>query len=107
MSPTQLRIDVRLIGSQLYVVSAPVTGLPFQVEDASRPIAELEMPGSQHVKVGQTTIFNNRTLDLRTPAGLSTFRIHSGVTKLFREFLDNEGFIGRASEMFVHLIAPY
>ena len=89
-------IDTQLIGYQLYLVAAPSAVLPFQVEDISHPISELEKPESHHVRVGQTTRFNNRTLDLRTPVSQSIFRIHSGVTKLFREFLDNEGFIGEA-----------
>ena len=77
-------------------MSSPTVVLPFQVEDASHPVAQLERPGSYHVKVGQATQFNNRTLGLRTPVNQSIFRIHSGVTKLFREFLDNEGFTGQA-----------
>lgn len=97
-------IDVKLIKSQLYLVTSPTAVLPFQVEDVSHPIAELEKPDSHHSKVGQTTRFNNRTLDLRNPPNQSIFRIHSGVTKLFREFLDGEGFIGEAGAKLVRFV---
>jgi len=70
-------------------------------------VAELEKPGSHHVRVGQTTRFNNRTLDLRTPASQSIFRVHSGVTKLFREFLENEGFTGQTGTKLVLCVTFY
>jgi aspartyl-tRNA synthetase len=58
------------------------------------------------VRVNQDTRLDNRVLDLRVPAHLAIFRIQSGVTNLFREFLCAHDFteihspkmIGGASE---------
>ena len=86
---------MQLTGFQLYLVSSPSAALPFRVEDVSLPIANLEEPDLHHTKVGQTTRFNNRALDLRTPVNQSIFRIHGAVAKQFRVFLDDGGFTGQ------------
>lgn len=41
----------------------------------------------------QTYRLNNRVVDLRTDCSQSIFRIQSGICKLFRNYLDERGFI--------------
>ena len=43
--------------------------------------------------VYQDTRLNNRIIDLRVPTNQAIFRIQAGVCKLFREFMDERGFM--------------
>ena len=65
--------------------------LPFLVEDAGRN--EEEALSKQLSTVNPDNCLNFRWIDLRTPANQSIFRIQSGVTQLFREFLLSKNFI--------------
>ncbi|KAJ1688472.1 hypothetical protein LUZ63_019862 [Rhynchospora breviuscula] len=89
----QVEIQVR----KLYCVNRAVPNLPFNIEDASRSETEFkkaEESGEQLVRVGQDTRLNHRVLDLRTPANHAIFGIQSQVEKVFRQFLESEGFRG-------------
>ena len=79
--------------------------LPFSLEDASRPVTEItEESGFNPVHLD--TRLNNRVVDLRTITNHAIFRIQSGVSRLFRSFLDARNFteihtpklLGAASE---------
>lgn len=63
-------------------------------------MADLEKPDARFPKVGPTTRFTHRVLELRTPVTQSIFRINSGITRLFREFLDGKGFTEIQSSKF-------
>lgn len=70
--------------------------LPFLIEDAARPEAEVE--ASQETdrpfpRLGQELRLDNRWVDLRVPANNAIMRIQSGVCQLFRESLYSEGFV--------------
>jgi aspartyl/asparaginyl-tRNA synthetase len=73
-------------------VESPAERLPFTLEDASRPIADIT-PESGFSKVNLDTRLNNRVIDLRTVTNQSIFRIQAGVGRLFRDFLDKRGFV--------------
>mmetsp|Transcript_35446 Transcript_35446/g.31947 ORF Transcript_35446/g.31947 Transcript_35446/m.31947 type:complete len:138 (-) Transcript_35446:20-433(-) len=102
----ELRID------RIYVVSRSYHLLPFQLDDASRPIkkGEVEMEdydnaealqkanenkaeGEEEKKDDQMAVvklktkLDNRVIDLRTKANQGIMRIQSGVCQLFREFM--------------------
>ncbi|KFY55186.1 hypothetical protein V496_07086 [Pseudogymnoascus sp. VKM F-4515 (FW-2607)] len=50
--------------------------------------------GSRHNKaLPQTYRLNNRVVDLRTTSSQSIFRIQSGISNMFRTYLDSKGFI--------------
>ncbi|KAJ0408726.1 hypothetical protein P43SY_001950 [Pythium insidiosum] len=85
--------DVELTVQKLFIVSKATPELPFQIEDAMRPDALVKAEGSTYVDVGIDTRLNTRVLDLRTPANQAIMRIQSGVGRLFREFLDQRGFV--------------
>ncbi|KAI8926904.1 hypothetical protein BC831DRAFT_454295 [Entophlyctis helioformis] len=103
--------DYELQISKLFVVSEAAR-LPFTLEDASR--SELEFADaatasaddSRYSRVNLDTRLNNRVIDLRTITNHAIFRIQAGVSKLFRDYLDNLDFteihtpklIGAASE---------
>jgi aspartyl-tRNA synthetase len=91
MSTTQK--DVELSVHKLFVVSKALPELPFQVEDAARPDALVKAEGSTFVDVGMDTRLNTRVLDLRTPANQAIMKIQAGVGRLFRQFLDERGFV--------------
>ncbi|KAJ4768904.1 hypothetical protein LUZ62_079279 [Rhynchospora pubera] len=89
----QVEIQVR----KLYCINRAVPNLPINIEDASRSEIEFkkaEDSGEQLVRVGQDTRLNHRVLDLRTPANQAIFEIQSQVEKVFRQFLESEGFHG-------------
>ncbi|KAJ2999968.1 hypothetical protein HDV02_001225 [Globomyces sp. JEL0801] len=89
---------------KLFVVSE-AERLPFSLEDAARPIADIT-EGSGFSPINLVTRLDNRIVDLRTPANQAIFRIQAGVSKFFRSFLDARNFteihtpklIGAASE---------
>merc|ERR1712166_826532 len=72
-------------------------------EDKKEEGKETETKSSM---VYQDTRLNNRVIDLRVPTNQAIFKIQAGVCKLFREFMDQRGFmeihspkmIGGASE---------
>ena len=88
--------DVELSIQRVYVVSSAEAILPFQLEDAGRPEAEVEASQSTDrpfPRIGQELRLDNRWLDLRVPANNCIMRIQSGVCQLFRESLYAEGFV--------------
>lgn len=80
--------DVELHAEQVWVVSPSEPRLPLLVEDASRPDTEDGL-----AVVHQDTRLDNRVLDLRTVTNQAIFRLEAGVCKLFREALDQRGFV--------------
>lgn len=100
---------VELHIKRIYCVSRSHSTLPFQLDDASRPIqkGEVEMENydnvvqkeeeekkdDQQITVSLKTRLDNRVIDLRTKANHAIMRVQSGVCQLFREFLYQEGFI--------------
>jgi len=101
---------VELHIKRIYCVSRSHATLPFQIDDASRPIqkGEVEMENYDNVEkpkeeeekkddqqstVGLKTRLDNRVIDLRTKANQAIMRVQSGVCQLFREFLYEHGFI--------------
>jgi aspartyl-tRNA synthetase len=98
-SATQSDIEVTI--QKIYVISASVPELPFQLEDASK--TELIHAGSglevQHgevdtvIRVGQDLRLNNRWLDMRTNANQGIFKIQSAVCTFFRSYFLENGFV--------------
>ncbi|KAL4398908.1 aspartate--tRNA ligase Dps1 [Malassezia pachydermatis] len=97
-SPSVTIKDAEVKISKMFV-QVPVTWegqIPFYVDDATRSDAEIE--ASQNTPrplppIALDTRLDNRVLDLRTPTNQAIFRLNHGVCKLFREFLENNGFI--------------
>ncbi|KAJ3316037.1 aspartate--tRNA ligase dps1 [Boothiomyces sp. JEL0838] len=76
--------------TKIYVISS-ADRLPFTMEDASRPIAQItEESGFSPIHLD--TRLNNRVIDLRTITNQAIFRIQATITKHFRNFLDTRGF---------------
>ena len=101
---------VELQVNQFWVISRSVPQLPFQIDDAGTLVLnqadeglgggdkeEKKEEGKEgEVKssmVYQDTRLNNRIIDLRVPTNQAIFRIQAGVCKLFREFMDQRGFM--------------
>lgn len=81
--------DVELSLLEVWVVSTAKAQLPLLIEDASRPVTD----DAGLSTVNQDTRLDNRVLDLRTPANHAIFKLESGVCRLFRETLAEQGFI--------------
>uniref|UniRef100_K3WZ39 aspartate--tRNA ligase n=1 Tax=Globisporangium ultimum (strain ATCC 200006 / CBS 805.95 / DAOM BR144) TaxID=431595 RepID=K3WZ39_GLOUD len=90
-STTQKNVELSV--EKIFIVSKALPELPFQFEDAARPEALVKAEGSNYVDVLLDTRLNTRVLDLRTPANQAIMRIQSGVSQLFREFLQNRDFV--------------
>ena len=93
-SCSQSNIEIKI--KKVYTVSRAPAVLPFLLEDAARPQAEIDASQSTDrpfPSVQQDVRLNNRWLDLRVPANNAIMRVRSGVSLLFREALHNEGFI--------------
>lgn len=96
--------DVEVHLKEIFVVSAAKSQLPLQIEDAARPIGEVDET-VLNVRVNQDTRLDNRVLDLRTPANQAIFKVEAGVCKLFRDILTRkvsiiDGISDVFSEMF-------
>ncbi|XP_012171568.1 aspartate--tRNA ligase, cytoplasmic [Bombus affinis] len=89
-SCTQKDVEVHI--EKIFVISAAKPQLPLQIEDASRPVGEVD-DNALNIKVNQDTRLDNRVLDLRTPANQAIYRIEAGVCKLFRDILTSKGFV--------------
>uniref|UniRef100_A0A7S1UCM0 aspartate--tRNA ligase n=1 Tax=Phaeomonas parva TaxID=124430 RepID=A0A7S1UCM0_9STRA len=79
-----------------FMVSAADAMLPFQHEDAARPLAEVEeSQGTERPfpRIGQELRLDNRWLDVRTPANNAIMRIRSGICRFYRESLYSHGFV--------------
>ncbi|KAH3901658.1 probable Aspartate--tRNA ligase, cytoplasmic [Saccharomycodes ludwigii] len=83
--------DLEIHISKIFTISETPEKLPILIEDASRSEEEAEKLGLPVVNLD--TRLDARVIDLRTVTNQAIFRIQSGVCKLFREFLDNKGFI--------------
>ncbi|KAI0078929.1 aspartate-tRNA ligase [Panus rudis PR-1116 ss-1] len=86
--------DVELHLSHIYLISGLDARLPFTVEDAARPDTEIETSEEvQYKRVLLDTRLNNRVVDLRTVTNQAIFKIQHGIGKLFRDYLESQGFI--------------
>ena len=101
---------VELQVNQFWVINRSVPQLPFQIDDASQLVLNQADEGlgggdkeekkeegkegeAKSSMVYQDTRLNNRIIDLRVPTNQAIFRIQAGVCKLFREFMDERGFL--------------
>lgn len=97
-SSTVTNKDAEVKISKMFVISkiAPSAPQPFYVDDATRSDAEVEasqqtdrpMPG-----IPLDLRLDNRILDLRTTTNQAIFRLQHGISKLFREYLENLKFV--------------
>jgi aspartyl-tRNA synthetase len=81
--------------ARCYVVNR-AGALPFQLEDAARPDAEVEASQASErpfPRIGQEQRLDHRWVDLRVPANNAIMRLQSAVCQLFREALYREGFV--------------
>lgn len=94
--------DIEIFVHKIYVVSASIPELPFQLEDASQPEpthAGCGLPFTEKkekddvIRVGQDLRLNNRWLDMRTNANQGIFKISSAVGTFFRSFFLENGFV--------------
>lgn len=97
-SSTVTAKDAEVKINKIHAVSrlANVDQLPFYVDDATRSDAEIQASQSTDrpmPTIGVDTRLDNRVLDLRTTTNQAIFRIQHGVCKLFREYLDDSGFV--------------
>ncbi|CCG20636.1 Dps1-1 tRNA-Asp synthetase [Candida orthopsilosis Co 90-125] len=96
--------DAEIHITKIYTIQETPEQLPLLLEDASRTEQEAEELGLPVVNLD--TRLDSRVIDLRTPTNQAIFKIQSGVSQLFREFLSKKGFteihtpkiIGAASE---------
>ncbi|CAF1357211.1 unnamed protein product [Adineta steineri] len=90
-SCTQKNVELQV--KKIYVVSPAEPRLPLLIEDAMRPDEPNTADDAQTARVNQDTRLDNRVIDLRTPANQAIYRVEAGVCKLFRDTLDNKGFV--------------
>ncbi|KAI5948872.1 DPS1 [Candida theae] len=96
--------DAEIHVTKIYTIQETPEQLPLLLEDASRSEQEAEELGLPVVNLD--TRLDARVIDLRTPTNQAIFKIQSGISQLFREFLSKKGFteihtpkiIGAASE---------
>jgi nondiscriminating aspartyl-tRNA synthetase len=77
----------------LHVEASLAEPLPFTVHEAEITQTDAEKEGEHRQRVTDRVRQSNRVIDLRSSASQSIFRVQSGVSRLFREYLDSQGFI--------------
>ncbi|KAH8914633.1 aspartyl-tRNA synthetase [Atractiella rhizophila] len=82
-----------IIVDKFFIEREAPAQLPFVLEDSIRPETDFEKDDSKFVRVTQHTQLENRVFDLRSPTNQAIFRITSGVTWLFQQFLRQNGFV--------------
>ncbi|KAF7339418.1 Aspartate-trna ligase [Mycena sanguinolenta] len=90
--------DVEVHVSQIHLISGIDGRLPFTLEDASRAdtdevIYDADGKPQQFNRVLLDTRLNSRVVDLRTPTNQAVFKLQSAIGDLFRQFLNNNGFL--------------
>ena len=115
------KIDLHV--TQIWTINKSAPMLPFSIDEAGRrcenqedeertnePVLKTEESKEGAAKVaalvGQDVRLNNRIIDLRVPCNQALMRLQGGVSRLFREFLQDKDFteihspklIGGASE---------
>ncbi|VDM54449.1 unnamed protein product [Angiostrongylus costaricensis] len=81
--------NAELHAMQVFIVSLSEQRLPLQIEDASRRHDSADGLAA----VNLDTRLDNRVLDLRTATSQGIFSIQAGVCKLFRDTLNQRGFV--------------
>jgi aspartyl-tRNA synthetase len=84
--------DVEIHVNELWLVAGVEGRLPFSLDDASRSETAPEIEG-QFSKVLLDTRLNNRIVDLRTQTNQAIFKLQHAIGDLFRDYLNNNGFI--------------
>ncbi|CAL5996965.1 Aspartyl-tRNA_synthetase [Hexamita inflata] len=79
--------------TRFFAITRAVSMLPLQVEDAARPDSAFEVKDTIFVKPGRDTRFDNRILDLRTPANQSIFKVRMAIQQSFMKFLIEKNFM--------------
>lgn len=82
--------DIEISIDRIFTIVETPEQLPMLIEDASRSEKEAEDAGLPVVNLD--TRLDSRVIDLRTPTNQAIFKIQAGICKLFREFLDSQGF---------------
>lgn len=85
--------DVELEIEQLHVIVRREETVPFSIYEAEIRTEEEDRVEGRHSHIPDRTRLANRILDLRTPTSQSIFRLQSGISQLFREALNERGFI--------------
>lgn len=83
--------DYEILISKIKIISSTPEELPILIEDATRSEEVAEKAGLPIVNLD--TRLESRVIDLRTITNQAIFKIQSGVSLLFREFLINRGFL--------------
>lgn len=78
---------------ELHVEGAPCEPMPFSIPEAEVTNREVEASDGARHHVSERARLSHRILDLRTSASQSIFRVQSGVSTLFRDFLLQQGFM--------------
>lgn len=84
-SCTQSQIELQV--EKIFVISKSDPRLPLQIDDASRPETDDALS-----HVNQDTKLDNRYIDLRTTTNQAIYKLQAGVCRLFRTYLDSQGF---------------
>lgn len=85
--------DAEIMITQIHTLAEAPAMMPFVFEDAARPEAEYAKEDATFSRVELDTRLNARPFDLRTPTNQAIFKIQHGVSRLFREYLENRDFI--------------
>jgi len=118
VSCSQSKVELQVL--EIWTINKSAPRLPIQIEDALRLVQNQKLEAgkaegiedgdeeetSKQAVVKQDVRLNHRIIDLRVPTNLAIFRLQSGVSQLFREFMYDNDFteihtpklIGGASE---------
>jgi len=85
--------NVEIRARKMFVVSLAANTLPFQLEDAARPVPADGKEKEGVISVGQDVRLDNRWIDVRTPTNNAIFKIQSRVCQFYRQFFLDRDFV--------------
>ena len=85
--------DIEIMIRQMHIESKLQDHLPFTVNEAEVTQEEADADDSTRHHVSDRARLNARVLDLRTTTSQAIFRVQSGICRLFRNYLDSQGFM--------------
>ncbi|KAF1808950.1 aspartyl-tRNA synthetase [Eremomyces bilateralis CBS 781.70] len=84
--------DIEVAIHSIHAEARIADHMPFTVHEAELSNAKLQ-EGDDRIVVSDRARIASRILDLRTTASQSIFRIQAGISRLFRAYLDSQGFV--------------
>lgn len=85
--------DREIFVQRIHILGTVYGALPFHIADAQRPEHDYQREDAAFARVSRKTKLDHRVASLRTDTSRAIFRIQAMICRLWREYLDDHGFM--------------